>query len=463
MTKGLRASARSWRSWTVIGVGFVLVLSACSSTDDTTTTTQAAAATTTTAAPETTTTVAETTTTEAEEETTTTEPVEITGRGDGVLTLARVLPETGFLDYLGGPMIAGVGLAVEDINAAGGVLGADVVLLEFDSGTDPAVAVPNVNSGLAQGADVIIGAAASGITQAFLDTLNQNGVPNCSPSATSPSFNDQANASIMYRTVPPDEFVAPIIADEIVNDGNGDNVVIVARSDDYGSALAGLVGENLEALNATVATTIQYTDETTFASEADDIVGANPSAVVIISFREAATLLGLLVDQGLDPSTFYGADGVFSGQLPALVGGDASVIDGMKVIGASGSDEFNNRLADEGVTDFIYGGQGYDCAVITALWAASEGTDDTTTWDPQTLLDLTDSGTVCTTFADCIVLVEAGEDVDYDGQSGPLSLAPGNPGGDGNLGNPTFTVYSVARYEDGGVLTPFSDTVVDLR
>lgn len=192
-------------------------------------------------------------------------------------------------------------------------------------------------------------------------------------------------------------------------------------------------------------------------------MGANPSAVVIISFREAATLLGLLVDQGLDPATFYGADGVFSGQLPALVGGDASIIDGMKVIGASGSDEFNNRLADAGVTDFIYGGQGYDCGIITALWAASEGTDDTTTWDPQTLLDLTEGGTTCTTYADCLALVEAGEDVDYDGQSGPLSLAPGNPGGDSNLGNPTFTVYSVARYEDGGILTPVSDTVVDLR
>jgi branched-chain amino acid transport system substrate-binding protein len=354
-------------------------------------------------------------------------------------------------------------LAVDDINAAGGVLGADVALLEFDSGTDPAVAAPNVNSALAQGADVIIGAAASGVTQSFLDTLNQNGVPNCSPSATSPSFNDQANASIMYRTVPPDEFVAPIIADEIVNDGNGDNVVIVARSDDYGVALAGLVGENLEALNATVASTIQYTDETTFASEADDIVGANPSAVVIISFREAATLLGLLVDQGLDPATFYGADGVFSGQLPGLVGGDASVIDGMKVIGAAGNADFNDRLSEEGVSDFIYGGQGYDCVMITALWAAVEGTDDTSQWDPQTLLNITDGGTVCTTWADCIALVDAGEDIDYDGQSGPLALAPGNPGGDSNLGNPQFTVYAVAQYQDGGVLTSVSDTVVDLR
>ena len=441
-----------------------LVLAACGDgAEDTTTTEEQPVATT---VPEATTTTEEMTTTTEEmgSTTSTTEPVEITGRGDGVLTLARVLAETGFLDYLSPAIVAGVELAVDDINAAGGVLGSDVELLEFDSGTDPAVALPNVNSALAQGGDVIIGAMASGVTQSFLDTLNQNGVPNCSPSATSPSFNDQANASLMFRTVPPDQFVAPVIADEIVNDGNGDNVVIVARSDDYGSALANLVASELGFLNATVASTIQYTDETTFASETDDIVGANPSAVVVISFREAATLLGLLVDQGLDPAIFYGADGVFSGQLPTLVGGDASLLDGMKVIGASGSDEFNTRLADEkGVTDFIYGGQGYDCTVLVTLWAAAEGTDDTTAWDPQTLLDLTDGGTVCTTYADCLELVEAGEDVDYDGASGPLSLAPGNPGGDGNLGNPQFSVYAVAQYQDGGDLVSISATEVDLR
>ncbi len=84
MTKDLRASARSWRSWAVIGVGFVLVLSACSSTDDTTTTTQAAAATTTTAAPETTTTtVAETTTTE-----------EMVALDPIALKLGSILPQT---------------------------------------------------------------------------------------------------------------------------------------------------------------------------------------------------------------------------------------------------------------------------------------------------------------------------------------------------------------------------------
>ena len=37
---------------------------------------------------------------------------------------------------------------------------------------------------------------------------------------------------------------------------------------------------------------------------------------------------------------------------------------------------------------------------------------------PETLLDLTEGGTVCTTYADCLALIEAGEDADYDGQYG---------------------------------------------
>lgn len=391
------------------------------------------------------------------------EDVEVAGRGDGKLVIASVLAQSGFLDYLSGPITAGVRLAIEDINAAGGVLGQDVELLEFDSGTDPAVAVPNVNSALAQGADVILGAMASGVSQSFIDVLNANQVYQCSPSNTSPAFNTQESAAHYFRTVPPDEFVAPIIADEIITDGNADNVVIIARSDDYGVALADLVAENLEAQNATVAEIITYTDDSTFEAESDTAVDLNPSAVVVIAFREAGTLINNLVAKGIDPSTMYGSDGIFSSQLPGLVGGDPDVIDGMKVIGASGSDEFNRRLAEAGTADFLYGGQGYDCAILFALWAVAEGTDDTTQWDPQTLRDLTSGGTDCSSFADCKTLLEAGSDINYNGASGPLALVEGNPGGPGAIGNPSFSTYAVAQYANGGQLTPVRSEEVDLR
>lgn len=392
-------------------------------------------------------------------------PVEITGRGDGTLTIGRVLPETGFLDYLGAPMIAGVQLAIDDINAAGGVLGQEVTLIEEDSGTDPTVAVPNTNSALAEGADVIVGAAASGVTQQILDTLNQNTVYQCSPSATSPSFVEQENASHFFRTVPPDNAVGPVIAEEIVADGNGGNVVIAARSDDYGVGLAEVVAEELTNLGATVANNgepITYTDEEqTFDTQAQQIVDAQPTAVLFISFKEAGTLINRVLELGggsITPEIFYGADGIFSSQLPNLVNPDEpGIIDGMKVIGASGSTEFNERLAEQGVNDFIYGGQAYDCTMLLALWAAASGTDDTTQWDPQVLLDLTSGGTECSGFEECAGLIEAGEDVDYQGASGPVTLE-----GATNLGNPVVSTYSIAQFVDGGTLESVDSQEVEL-
>ena len=44
----------------------------------------------------------------------------------GPLVIGTLLPLTGFLAFLGPPEVAGVQLAVQEINAAGGVLGAPV-------------------------------------------------------------------------------------------------------------------------------------------------------------------------------------------------------------------------------------------------------------------------------------------------------------------------------------------------
>ena len=52
--------------------------------------------------------------------------VEGTREGDGVLKIGALLPQTGSLAFLGPPEFAGAELAIEDINAAGGVLGEPV-------------------------------------------------------------------------------------------------------------------------------------------------------------------------------------------------------------------------------------------------------------------------------------------------------------------------------------------------
>src|SRR3546814_35318 len=53
--------------------------------------------------------------------------------GDGELKIGTLLPETGNLAFLGPPEFAGVDLAAEEINAAGGVLGKPVAIDHGDS------------------------------------------------------------------------------------------------------------------------------------------------------------------------------------------------------------------------------------------------------------------------------------------------------------------------------------------
>ena len=48
--------------------------------------------------------------------------------------IGTLLPLTGSLAFLGPPEVAGVKLAIQDINAAGGSLGQPVKLVEGDSG-----------------------------------------------------------------------------------------------------------------------------------------------------------------------------------------------------------------------------------------------------------------------------------------------------------------------------------------
>src|SRR3954471_12401080 len=62
-------------------------------------------------------------------------PAVVTGAPTGgPLVIGTLLPLTGSLAFLGPPEVAGVKLAIQDINAAGGVVGQPVQLVEGDSG-----------------------------------------------------------------------------------------------------------------------------------------------------------------------------------------------------------------------------------------------------------------------------------------------------------------------------------------
>lgn len=359
------------------------------------------------------------------------------------LVIGRVLPDTGPLSFLGPPMIEGFELAIADINEAGGVLGGDVETVEADEGETPAVAREGASRLLNEGAHAIIGAAASGSSQEFIQVLYDAQIPQCSGSNTSPAFTDQDNAGYYFRTVPPDEAVAPIIADTVIADGH-EKVAVVARADDYGNALGELVKTGLEEAGAEVPDLISYDPEAgNFSAEVSAVTAESPDAVVLVSFDEGGQILAGLLEAGLSADQFYGSDGVFGPTFPAQVSeDDPNIIDGMKVIGAAGNEEFNDRIAEPTDNNFIYGGQTYDCVIITALAAHAAGAVDGDSIIGE-IANVTSGGTKCTTFAECKELLDEGEDIDYDGASGPIELD--------DAGDPQSGLYAIGQFTEGAI------------
>lgn len=352
------------------------------------------------------------------------------------LHIGVVLPETGALGFLNPPMIESVRLAVADILEAGGA----IKVTYADTGTNPDVAAESVNRLLGEGAHVIVGAAASGISQSFIQRLYDERIPQCSPSNTSPSFSTQENAGYYFRTVPPDEAVAPIIADEVVADG-GTRVAILARADDYGNALANLMVHALDELGAE-STIISFDPgASSFESEVAATRAYGPDAIVHISFEEGTSIIRGLLEAGFGPEIQYAADGLFFPTLWELVDpNNPNVLDGMKLIGASGSREFNERLGTITGGNLIYGGQSYDCVVLLVLASEAAGSTDGDAII-EALATLTDGGTECRSYADCSALLAEGENIDYVGVSGPLNLD--------EVGDPTVGNYAIAQFQDG--------------
>ena len=355
------------------------------------------------------------------------------------LHIGVVLPSTGALGFLNPPMIESVKLAVADILEAGG----PITVTYADSGTNPDTASESVNRLLGEGAHVIVGAAASGISQSFIQRLYDDKIPQCSPSNTSPSFSTQENAAYYFRTVPPDEAVAPIIADEVVADG-GTRVAILARADDYGNALANLMVSAFNELGAESRIISFDPNASSFESEVAATRGYGPDAIVHISFEEGTSIIRGLLEAGFGADIQYAADGLFFPTLWELIDpNDANVLDGMKLIGASGSREFNERLAPITGGNLIYGGQSYDCVVLLALAAQAAGSTDGDAIIAA-LGTLTDGGAECTSYADCAALLAEGEDIDYVGVSGPLNLDA--------VGDPTVGNYAVAQFQNGALV-----------
>lgn len=239
-------------------------------------------------------------------------PVEGSREGDGVLTFGALLPQTGSLAFLGPPEFAGFNLAIQEINEAGGVLGNDVVGIEGDSGdTTTDQANQTTDRLLSENVDVIIGAASSGVSLSVIDKITAAGVTMFSPANTSETLSTYPDKGLYFRTAPPDLYQGDVLGQFVVQDGN-QTVAILNLNDAYGNGLAATAAQTITDSGAEVVLEKTYDPAaTSFDSEIDEIVAADPDAIIVIGFNESSKILRAMVEKGIGPrdKNVYGSDG----------------------------------------------------------------------------------------------------------------------------------------------------------
>lgn len=347
-----------------------------------------------------------------------------TADGDaGPLIIGTLLPQTGTLAYLGPPEIAGVDLAVQEINEAGGVLGSDVEVIHADSSdADHAeVATQSVTDLISQDVQVIVGAASSSVTLNVVDDITGAEIVQISPANTATSLSGYAD--FYFRTAPPDTVQGAALGNLITGDGHA-NIGILVFNDDYGTSLRNVVKSTVEEAGATVV----YGNEgeefdpaaSSFATDVTALMATSPDAVVVLAFEQTKQIIPELVAAGVDPATIYMVDGNTADYSADF---DPGTLEGAQgtIPGAFPSDDFQARLkeVDPALTDYAYGPESYDATILAALAAVKGGgTDGPTIQANMAAVSGADGGEECTSYADCVELLDAGEDIQYVGQAG---------------------------------------------
>lgn len=364
------------------------------------------------------------------------------------LKLGYLLPETGQLAFLGPPMISGVQMAVEEINAAGGLFGNVIELISADEAGDAGRAAEEGNRLLAAGVQAIVGAASTGMTLSVIDAITSAGVVQCSPSNTGIGLTTYPDKGFYFRTAPSDVLQAPVLAEVILASG-ATNVAVVARADDYGRPFMLETVANIESRGGTVTVQEAYDpDSATFDSVVEGMLASGADAYAIISFVEGAQIVSGLLAAGVLPTQIFGADGI-AGSAFADNFASAAVLEGMTFTAPTAlvPPAFEGRLLafNPDLVDFLFAPNSYDCLNLFALSAVVAGSTESSAIRDN-MIEVTRGDNECSTFTECIAFIDAGQTIAYQSAAGAsLNLIEVREGG----GEPSRGIIETSVWRDG--------------
>ncbi|HCF5744508.1 TPA: branched-chain amino acid ABC transporter substrate-binding protein [Pseudomonas aeruginosa] len=239
------------------------------------------------------------------------------------IKIALAGPVTGPVAQYGDMQRAGALMAIEQINKAGGVNGAQLEGVIYDDACDPKQAVAVANKVVNDGVKFVVGHVCSSSTQPATDIYEDEGVLMITPSATAPEITSRGY-KLIFRTIGLDNMQGPVAGKFIAERYKDKTIAVLHDKQQYGEGIATEVKKTVEDAGIKVAVF-----EGLNAGDKDFnalISKLKKAGVQFVYFGGYHPEMGLLLRQakqaGLD-ARFMGPEGVGNSEITAIAG-DAS-------------------------------------------------------------------------------------------------------------------------------------------
>lgn len=334
---------------------------------------------------------------------------------------------SGAISAMAPTMVEASRLAVEQVNAQGGILdGRKLVAALGDSGcnpqnaTDAASKAVNIDRVVA-----IVGPSCSGAVLAAANSVTvPAGVTMVSPSSTSPQITKIADRDQVFRTVPSDAYQGAALARTLLARGTK-TVAVTYLANDYGTGLAESFKAEYEAKGGKLAAYQAHDGaKASYRSELSRLSRSGADTLVIFDYGDGTglTLLRQSLENGFFKH-FVGADGMKSEAMIRAIGANnlADLIVSAPVgAGEQALEIFRKDFtAKGGNPDGIFATTSYDAAFLLALAIEHAGGDRSKVAASLRAVATAPGEPVLPgEWAKAKKLIAAGKDIDYRGAAG---------------------------------------------
>jgi len=296
--------------------------------------------------------------------------------GEDTIKIGIVLELSGELAPMGEKMLNGARMAVDEINAAGGVLGKDVELIEEDGGTDPDKGFDRVKKLVEiDGVEVIVGPMITPTSELAMPYAKVNKIPLITMSATGVPLSELDGTEWYFRTCLRDDAQSLVLANVVIDEGYT-RLATIVLDNTYGKGLETALVDGLEDKGwqgEHVASVHYDITKKDYRTELQVIADSNPDVVLAVTYGDDGIIVfKQALEMGLDDIAWLGCDGNYGTGLfteassaafmeRAIVAGTRTVGSGLKY------DQFLTNYHEQfGAAPETYCDTTYD-----AVWAAA--------------------------------------------------------------------------------------------